>query len=207
MARLGLYQADQIGIPGGSQIGALRVQRADDDHQSGKRAHRCGERTSKRSAIAIPPPMGDASSPQNRDQPAPSIGDRTFGQNLDLSGSSREFTPDELLRSLAGQVFDYATYFNSKENLVPESRTRKSAEEKQKLKARQTSKPKKLKAPASRRWVPPTFIAVGLLGVAWLITYYVAGTYIPFMDALGNWNILIGMGGMAAAFAIATLWR
>jgi hypothetical protein len=102
---------------------------------------------------------------------------------------------------------DYATYFNSKENLVPESRTRKSAEEKQKLKAQQASKPKKIKAPASRRWVPPAFITVGLLGVAWLITYYVAGTYIPFMDALGNWNILIGMGGMAAAFVIATLWR
>jgi hypothetical protein len=91
---------------------------------------------------------------------------------------------------------------------VPESRTRKSAAEKQKIKAQQqASKPKKIKAPASRRWVPPTFIAVGLLGVAWLITYYVAGQYIPFMEALGNWNILIGMGGMAAAFAIATLWR
>ena len=118
-----------------------------------------------------------------------------------------EFPPDELLVSLAGRVFDYATYFNSKENPVPESRTRKSAEEKQKLKAQQASKPQKIKPPSSRRWVPPTFITVGLIGVAWLITYYVAGTYIPFMDALGNWNILIGMGGMAAAFAIATLWR
>jgi hypothetical protein len=104
-------------------------------------------------------------------------------------------------------VFDYATYFKSKENLVPESRTRKSATEKQKLKAQQAAKPKKIKPPSSRRWVPPTFIAVGLLGVAWLITFYIAGTYIPFMDALGNWNILIGMGGMAAAFALATLWR
>ena len=90
---------------------------------------------------------------------------------------------------------------------MPESRTRKSAAEKQKLKAQRASKPKKIKAPASRRWVPPAFITVGLLGVAWLITYYVAGMYIPFMDALCNWNILIGMGGMAAAFAIATLWR
>ena len=86
---------------------------------------------------------------------------------------------------------------------MPESRTRKSAADKQRLKAQRTSKPKKIKAPASRRWVPPTFIAVGLLGVAWLITYYVAGQYIPFMEALGNWNILIGMGGMAAACA----WR
>jgi hypothetical protein len=104
-------------------------------------------------------------------------------------------------------VIDYATYFKSKENLVPESRTRKTAVEKQKLKAQRESRPKKIKPPASRRWVPPTFIAVGLLGVAWLITYYIAGTQIPLMDMLGNWNILIGMGGMAAAFVIATLWR
>lgn len=62
-------------------------------------------------------------------------------------------------------------------------------------------------AAGSRRWVPPTFIAVGLLGVAWLIVYYVAGTSIPIMSTLGNWNILIGMAGMAGAFVIATLWK
>ena len=90
---------------------------------------------------------------------------------------------------------------------MPESRTRKTTAEKHKLKAQRASKPKKVKAPASRRWVPPTFITVGLLGVAWLITFYVAGQNIPFMSDLGNWNILIGMGGMAAAFIIATLWR
>ena len=122
---------------------------------------------------------------------------------------------------------------------MPESRTRKSAEAKQKLKAQREAAPNKIqgsknvqgpnkvqgpkrfpgprfkgpggstriKAPASRRWVPPTFITVGLLGVAWLITFYVAGQQIPLMSTLGNWNILIGMGGMAAAFGIATLWK
>jgi hypothetical protein len=90
---------------------------------------------------------------------------------------------------------------------VPESRTRKSADEKQKIKKQRAAKTKKVKAPGSRRWVPPTFITVGLLGVAWLIVYYVAGTSVPLMSDLGNWNILIGMGGMAAAFGIATLWR
>ena len=89
---------------------------------------------------------------------------------------------------------------------MPESRTRKSAEAK-KRRADAEVKIKKVKAPSSRRWVPPVFITVGLLGVAWLITYYVAGQYIPFMTLLGNWNILIGMGGMAAAFGIATLWK
>ncbi len=90
---------------------------------------------------------------------------------------------------------------------MPESRTRKTTAEKRRLKAQRASKPKKVKAPSSRRWVPPTFITVGLLGVAWLITYYVAGQSIPLMSDLGNWNILIGMGGMAAAFVIATLWK
>ena len=89
---------------------------------------------------------------------------------------------------------------------MPESKERKSAA----AKKRQTPaevKPKKVKAPSTRRWVPPTFITVGLLGVAWLITYYIAGRDIPLMSDLGNWNILIGMGGMAAAFGIATLWK
>ena len=98
----------------------------------------------------------------------------------------------------------------SKESVVPESRTRKSAEAKQKLKSQRASRPQKIKAPSSRRWVPPTFITVGLLGVAWLITYYITsttGAEVPLMSDLGNWNILIGMGLMAAAFGIATLWR
>ncbi len=96
---------------------------------------------------------------------------------------------------------------------MPESRTRKSAEARQKLQAQRETrqntvkKAKKVKAPSSRRWVPPTFITVGLLGVAWLIVYYVAGPKIPYMRDLENWNILIGMGGMAAAFGIATLWK
>ena len=90
---------------------------------------------------------------------------------------------------------------------MPESKVRKSAADKQKLKAQRPPKSKKVKAPSSRRWVPPTFITVGLLGVAWLIIYYVAGPSIPYMSELGNWNILIGMGGMAAAFIIATLWK
>ena len=90
---------------------------------------------------------------------------------------------------------------------MPESKVRKSAVDKRKVRERAVAKPKKIKAPSSRRWVPPTFITVGLLGVAWLITYYVAGPLIPYMSDLGNWNILIGMGGMAAAFIIATLWK
>ncbi len=90
---------------------------------------------------------------------------------------------------------------------MPESKIRKSAAAKKKQRSAAEAKASQVKAPGSRRWVPATFITVGLLGVAWLVTYYIAGPDIPFMAALGNWNILIGMGGMAAAFGISTLWR
>ena len=96
---------------------------------------------------------------------------------------------------------------------MPESKVRKVAADKKKQ-ARveaeadvRAKKARRVAGPGSRRWVPPTFITVGLLGVAWLIVFYIAGAQIPFMAALGNWNILIGMGGMAAAFGIATLWK
>ena len=95
----------------------------------------------------------------------------------------------------------------------PESRTRKQAADKKKqasaearVEARK-DRQRHVAAPGSRRWVPPAFITVGLLGVLWLVVYYIAGHLIPFMSDLGGWNVLIGMGCMAAAFAIATLWK
>lgn len=89
---------------------------------------------------------------------------------------------------------------------MPESRTRRVAVVKRRRKAADGTRQRRVKSPTSRRWVPPTFITVGLLGVAWLVLYYIAGDQIPLMRDLGNWNILIGMGGMAAAFGISTLW-
>ena len=96
---------------------------------------------------------------------------------------------------------------------MPESKTRKQAADKKKqasaeaaAEARKERK-RRVAAPGSRRWVPPTFITVGLLGVLWLVVYYIGGHLIPFMSDLGGWNVLIGMGCMAAAFGIATLWK
>ena len=96
---------------------------------------------------------------------------------------------------------------------MPESKTRKIADEKRKLKRardlaenRQT-KQRRTILPGQRAWVPPLFITVGLVGVAWLVVYYIAGGMVPVMQTLGNWNILIAMGLIAAAFSLATLWK
>ena len=106
--------------------------------------------------------------------------------------------PDEPATAKEPSMADTAGT-TAKATVVPPKAKRKAA--------KAPAQSRRVKPPGSRRWVPPTFITVGLLGVAWLITYYVAGQYIPFMADLGNWNILIGMGGMAAAFGIATLWK
>jgi hypothetical protein len=96
---------------------------------------------------------------------------------------------------------------------VPESKTRKAAEEKRKLKRAQNLveerqvKQRRTIMPGQRAWVPPLFITVGLVGVAWLVVYYIAGSKVPVMNSWGNWNILIAMGLIAAAFSLATLWK
>lgn len=94
---------------------------------------------------------------------------------------------------------------------MPESKVRDSAASKRKAKDKvDLSKKKASKRqmrPVDRSWVPWVFIPVGLLGVAWLVVFYIAGDQIAFFRLLNNWNILIGMGLMASAFAIATLWK
>ena len=94
---------------------------------------------------------------------------------------------------------------------MPESKVSKSAASKRKTKkvveTAESRREQKRMAPVSRHWVPPVFITAGILGGLWLVTYYIAGNQIPFMTQLGDWNVLIGMGLMAAAFAISTLWK
>ncbi len=57
------------------------------------------------------------------------------------------------------------------------------------------------------RWAAPGMLFCWLTGLAWVSTYYVAGTQIPGMQELGNWNILIGMGLIAFGFVFATKWE
>lgn len=96
---------------------------------------------------------------------------------------------------------------------MPESKGRKEAETKKKLKRHaedvetRAERQRLAPAPGTRRWVAPAFITVGLLGVIWLVVYYIAGRDVPFMSKLGDWNILIGMGLMAVALGLSMLWK
>lgn len=99
---------------------------------------------------------------------------------------------------------------------MPESKVRKAAAEKKKqsrgtqLAEQRETAARTVATPGSRSWVLPTFITVGLVSVLWLVVYYVTaavGVEVPLISSLGGWNVLIGMGGMATAFGLATLWK
>lgn len=67
-------------------------------------------------------------------------------------------------------------------------------------------------APGSRGWryAGVAMSACAIIGLVWVVVFYVISnttTHIPFYSDLGQWNILIGMGFIIAAFAFATKWE
>ena len=62
-------------------------------------------------------------------------------------------------------------------------------------------------AAVSGRWVVPTMVALLLIGLTWVVLYYVAASSIGFVSALGAWNVAIGFGFMFAGLMVATRWK
>jgi hypothetical protein len=50
-------------------------------------------------------------------------------------------------------------------------------------------------------------VVLFLIGIAWLVTFYISGGDMPGLRALGNWSLLIGFGFIVGGFALATQWR
>ena len=50
-------------------------------------------------------------------------------------------------------------------------------------------------------------LTVMVLGLAWLVVNYIAGTKIPIMNDLGNWNFAIGFALMIGGLLMTMRWR
>ena len=46
-----------------------------------------------------------------------------------------------------------------------------------------------------------------LLGLAWMVVYYLAGESVPIMRGLGAWNFGVGFGVMLVGLVMAVRWR
>jgi hypothetical protein len=83
---------------------------------------------------------------------------------------------------------------------VPKSRIRKKntftppPEKKATVKVRTTT------------WVVPVMLALFLVGLAWIVVFYLTGAEFP-IRAIGNMNIVIGFAMIAAGFAVSTQWK
>ncbi len=85
---------------------------------------------------------------------------------------------------------------------MPKSRIRKKAEF--------TPPPATKKATAikltNRSWVAPVMLALFLIGLAWIVLFYVTEGDLP-IQSLQNWNIVVGFGFIAAGFGVSTQWK
>ncbi len=73
------------------------------------------------------------------------------------------------------------------------------------LQARSASKARALQP--SPRWYVALMIGLLLIGLLWIVVYYVAGDEIPFMVSLSSWNFAIGFGAMVAGLVMSMRWR
>lgn len=82
---------------------------------------------------------------------------------------------------------------------VPKSRVRRKAA----YTPPPTRSPKKRVSPP---WVAPVMVGCFLVGVVWLVLFYVTNNGLP-VSALGNWNLLVGFAFIVTGFGISTQWR
>ena len=85
---------------------------------------------------------------------------------------------------------------------MPESKTR-----------RKNRKPQGSDAAAARtydkplpKWYKPVMFGLMLLGLVWIMVYYISQTLFPIPD-IGGWNIVIGFGMAMIGFFMTTGWR
>ena len=58
----------------------------------------------------------------------------------------------------------------------------------------------------SPRWLAPLMVTMMVLGLLWVVVYYVTQTEYP-VESIGNWNMAVGFGLIAIGFALATRWK
>ncbi|WP_053700542.1 cell division protein CrgA [Streptomyces sp. NRRL F-5755] len=63
-----------------------------------------------------------------------------------------------------------------------------------------------LRMSSGRGWVAPVMLALFLIGLVWIVLFYVTGGSLP-VKSMGNWNIVCGFGFIALGFGVSTQWK
>jgi len=72
--------------------------------------------------------------------------------------------------------------------------------------ALKNARPARALAP-SPTWYPVVMGVILVIGLAYLVAYYLASDHISFMNHLGAWNFAVGFGILVAGLIMAVRWR
>lgn len=55
-------------------------------------------------------------------------------------------------------------------------------------------------------WFKPIMIGLMLVGLVWVLVFYLSGTLFP-IPGIGGWNLVVGFGIAFVGFLMTTRWR
>lgn len=58
----------------------------------------------------------------------------------------------------------------------------------------------------SPKWLAPVMIALFLIGLLWIVIFYISQTNYP-IPGIHAWNMVVGFAFIGAGFSLATRWR
>jgi hypothetical protein len=87
---------------------------------------------------------------------------------------------------------------------VPKSRVRKKKVYTPPTDVRPAAGAKKKKP--SPRWVPVLAVALIVIGIAYLVTYYMTEGKYP-VEEIKYWNLAVGFGMLVGSLGVLTQWR
>jgi hypothetical protein len=97
----------------------------------------------------------------------------------------------------------------TKEEPVPESKRRKKET---RYSPEQTKGERKVARIGSPSWLAPAMVACFVIGLTYIVVFYIAGSSIPIMNTIGGSlnalvNVGIGFGFIIVGFILSTKWK
>ncbi|RBP99626.1 cell division protein CrgA [Bifidobacterium xylocopae] len=120
-------------------------------------------------------------------QDASETGDEEYGISMDK------------VEAVLGQNVD-------KKHMTPQMRRIVERQEENSRRVEETIKGTR----ANPRWFVPLFITLMVLGLIWIVVYYLAATmgHTSFpIPKIGQWNLLVGFGILLVGFFMTMWWR
>ena len=88
---------------------------------------------------------------------------------------------------------------------MPKSKVREKVARKRKVAAEITPEIIEVKV-ESPKWLVPVMLASFLLGLIWIVIFYISSTSYP-IPGIGAWNMMVGFAFVGVGFSLATRWK